>query len=485
MKTIYKSAFVVFITLLFLSGCGTYLENPALTEYQPDNGYRFKNLITGEKNKKDQLFVIMSFSGGGTRAAALSYGVLEGLQKSQIIWQGKAQSLLDEVDVISSISGGSFTAAYYGLYRDKTFTEFADKFLYRPVQSDLLKQAYNPVNWFKLAGGSYGRSDLAFDYYNEAIFDHATFADLSKLKTRPFISINATDLTLGAPFSFTQEQFDLLCSDLDQVPVARAVASSSAFPGLLTPLTYKNHECNKNYPIPVWVKLALLDRESGVNPRRTNRAENIVSYLGKTNYPDSEEIIRWRPYIHLTDGGVADNIGLRDPLAAMTSVNHPWSIMRMINNGQIDKLVVIVVNAATNPDNDRDESDDVPGLVDTLVSASTIPLDNYSFDTLRLLEGAVSDYNEAAKLIDGCQAAAKRARPPCDLKLKRPHHVELYPVVVEFDRISDRKTRHKFKNLPTNFELSRETIDSLRDIAQRLLENDRQYKRLMNEIGKR
>ena len=482
MARISSICFVV-ATLLLLSACGTYLENPELKDYQPDKGYRFKNLITGEKDKKDELFVVMSFSGGGTRAAALSYGVLEGLQKAKIRWQGKEQSLLDEVDVISSISGGSFTAAYYGLKREDTFKEFPDKFLYRPVQGDLLSQMYNPVNWVKLMGGSYGRSDLAFELYNEEIFNRATFADLSKRKTRPLISINATDLTLGAPFSFTQEQFDLLCSDLDQVPVARAVASSSAFPGLLTPLTFKNHDCNQRYKIPQWVGYALEDRASGINPRRTNRAENIISYLGKEQYPESDKITRWRPYIHLTDGGVADNIGLRDPLAAMTSVNHPWSIMRLINKGQIDKLVVIVVNAATNPDNERDTSNDVPGLVDTLVSASTIPLDNYSFDTLRLLEGAVSDYNEAAKLIDGCVAAAKKAKPPCSLKLKRPHHVELYPIVVEFDRIADREIRHKFKNLPTTFELPKETIDSLRAVAQQLLDNDRQYQRLIKEIG--
>lgn len=483
MNTILKFALIHVAVLLLLSGCGTYLENPPLKEYQPDKGYRFKNLVTGEKNKKDELFVIMSFSGGGTRAAALSYGVLEGLNMTPITWQDKQQTLLDEVDVISSISGGSFTAAYYGLKRQDTFNEYPDKFLYRPVQSDLLHLAYNPANWFKLGGGSYSRSDLAFEFYNENIFDHATFADLTKLKTRPFISINATDLTLGAPFSFTQEEFDLLCSDLDQVPVARAVASSSAFPGLLSPLTFKNHDCNKNYPIPSWVGRALGDRETGINPRRTNRAENIISYLGKEDYPQSEKITHWRPYIHLTDGGVADNIGLRDPLAAMTSVNHPWSIMQLINKGQIDRLVVIVVNAATNPDSDRDESDDVPGLVDTLITATTIPLDNYSFDTLRLLEGAVSDYNEAAKMIDGCQIAAKKANPPCNLKLKRPHHVELYPIVVEFDRIADKETRRKFKNLPTNFELPKETIDDLRKIAQQLLKNDRQYQRLIKEIG--
>ena len=48
-------------------------------------------------------------------------------------------------------------------------------------------------------------------------------------------------MTLGARFEFTQDQFDLLCSDLSTVPVARAVAASSAFPILLSPLTLHNY----------------------------------------------------------------------------------------------------------------------------------------------------------------------------------------------------------------------------------------------------
>ena len=79
-------------------------------------------------------------------------------------------------------------------------------------------------------------------------------------------------------------------------------------------------------------------------------------------------------------------------------------VLCKINNDQIDKLVVIVVNAATNPYQDRDESDAVPGLVDTLTAVTTIPLDNYSFDTLQLLKVAVSEYNEADRIIDGCIA---------------------------------------------------------------------------------
>ena len=65
----------------------------------------------------------MTFSGGGTRSAALSYGVLEHLRDTPITIHNKKRRLLDEVDLISSVSGGSFTSAYFGLFGDRVFKD--------------------------------------------------------------------------------------------------------------------------------------------------------------------------------------------------------------------------------------------------------------------------------------------------------------------------------------------------------------------------
>src|ERR1700735_4670066 len=70
-------------------------------------GYRFENLAGGKQENK--LFVCLAFSGGGTRAAALAYGAMLALRQTRIDWPRKGETLLDEVDCISSVSGGSFT----------------------------------------------------------------------------------------------------------------------------------------------------------------------------------------------------------------------------------------------------------------------------------------------------------------------------------------------------------------------------------------
>jgi hypothetical protein len=458
---------------LLVAACASVTPgNPPLAKYQPDAGYRFERLEQGDNS--NQLFVIVTFSGGGTRAAALAYGVLEALRDTTIEWQGHKLSLLDEVDVISSISGGSFPAAYYALRGKKFFDEFPDRFLYRPVQSDLVKLALSPASWLKLVAPAYGRSDLAAEFYDREVFAGATYADLIARNRRPFVILNATDMTTGTQFPFIQDQFDLMCSDLAGVPLGRAAAASSAFPGGLTALTFQNYAGSCQYRQPTWVQLAVEDHGSRVNPRRTARAENRLSLAAEGPA---------RPYIHLTDGGVADNIGLRGPLEAIASTNHPWSVLQMMNRQQVSKLVVLVVNAATSPATGRDQSASVPGLVDTLTTAATVPLDNYSFDTVELLSKTVNEFNTEARLIEGCNRLSARKGEQCALNLPAPHKVDFYPIQVAFEYIASPEERAWFRNLPTTFELPRETIDKLRAMGRRLLNEDPQFKNLMKALN--
>ena len=109
-----KSILWLSIVLLF-AGCAYYPVNPKLSHFDDKNGYRFENLPATAENS-DKVFVVLTFSGGGTRAAALTYSVLRQLSNTVVYIDGKPRRLLDEVDVISSVSGGSFTAAYCSIW---------------------------------------------------------------------------------------------------------------------------------------------------------------------------------------------------------------------------------------------------------------------------------------------------------------------------------------------------------------------------------
>ncbi len=103
--------------------------------------------------------MLLAFSGGGTRAAALSYGVLQELRDTQVTVAGRDERLIDEADTISSVSGGSFTSAYYGLYGERIFADYEQRFLRRNIQGELIWALLNPLNWFSLF--RYGRLELA------------------------------------------------------------------------------------------------------------------------------------------------------------------------------------------------------------------------------------------------------------------------------------------------------------------------------------
>ena len=121
------------------------------------------------------------FSGGGTRAAAFSYGVLEFLRRTEVTEaQGQKARLLDHIDIITGVSGGSFTALAYGLYGDKLFDDYEQRYLKRDVQGEIIARTFSPRNWGNLWSLGWGRSELAAQLYDEILFHGATFGDLNR-----------------------------------------------------------------------------------------------------------------------------------------------------------------------------------------------------------------------------------------------------------------------------------------------------------------
>src|SRR5258705_1611679 len=229
-------------------GCAHWPATPRL-EQAGAPGYRVDD--SARPGRSDDVLLFLAMSGGGTRAAALGYGVLEELRRTEVTLNGVKRRLIDEVDVISAVSGGTFPAAYYALRGEKTFDEFEAKVLSRNFESELVRRILTPTNWFRLPSGTFGKSDLFAELYDETVFDHATFADL-KRASGPLVIINGTDITIGARFSFTQDQFDAICGDLSKVTLGRAIATSTALPPLLTPISFENRGGTCGGKPPAW-----------------------------------------------------------------------------------------------------------------------------------------------------------------------------------------------------------------------------------------
>ncbi len=450
---------------LLAAGCAHHFVNPPLTHVDPAAGYRFSRLAS--PGNSDRLFVILTFSGGGTRASALAYGVLEALSKIEIPAEGGGTTtLLDEVDVISSVSGGSFTAAYYALFgKDKLFSEFEPVFLRRNIQGDLKRLLLYPSNWVRLASPNFDRIDMAARFYDRHVFEHKTFEDLVERGRRPYVIMNSTEMGEGARFEFTQDQFDFLCSDLGPYPIARGVAASSAFPGLLTPITLHNHADACGYRVPQALSNALQDRWS--NPRRYMAAWEQASYL-----------VEHHPYVHVIDGGVADNIGLRGPFYALTSNDSPWSLVNEMNNGQIEHVVVIVVNAQKESANTLDDRHNAPNLIRTLQTAAGTPMAHYSFETIELLRDHFEEERKAHELPE----VVRQACPGCRIPPSPGDVVGFHDIEVSFDKVEDPAERTYLQTLPTSFALPDKAIDALIRVGPEVLEKDAGFQELLRTL---
>ena len=104
--------------LLVLSACAPIIsgEKP-LNRWEPDMRGKVSEQVSG--NRSPELLVFLAFSGGGTRAAAFAYGLLRELARTEVVTGTGVRLLAREIDAISSVSGGSFTAAYFGLFGER------------------------------------------------------------------------------------------------------------------------------------------------------------------------------------------------------------------------------------------------------------------------------------------------------------------------------------------------------------------------------
>ena len=442
------------LTALLITGCAHFPVNAPLPTLDPDSGYRFRNVAPQEIS--DDLLLMLSFSGGGTRAAALSYSVLEELAKTKVGPPDQQHRILDDVGLISSVSGGSFTAAYYALWGDRIFSDFEPRFLKKHVQTGLLLRVLAPWNQVRLASPKFSRSDLAAEYYDHLLFNGATFADLNAQESRPFLSINATDVASGARFEFTQDEFDLLHSDVSKFGISRAVAASSAFPVYLTPVVLKNYSTENPQAEPEWIQ------EIIQNPAASGRLRFVASQA--QSYLDKR-----RRFIHLLDGGLADNLGLRGALDRAIA-REQYTRVPSVPAKLPRRIAMIVVDAHTDSDYGWDSKEHSLGLGALLGSLSQVAVSHYSFETIELFREAMA------------RLSREHAGDPRQASGSGPLEISTYVIELHFNQLTDESDRRFFNSVPSRLQLPSSTVDRLKHLATVQLRINPEFRRLLEDL---
>jgi NTE family protein len=458
------------LAVLFAGGAKHYPVNPPITQVALGAGYRFdhrqKHLLDSDKST----VAILAFSGGGTRAAAFSYGVLEALRRIEVSApNGRTIRLLDEVDVITGVSGGSFTALAFGLYGDKLFDVYETSFLKRDVQGELIKRMLSPRNWAALWSSDWTRSEVAAQLYDEILFHGATYADLDR-GVGPLIVASATDITTGGRLEFQQSAFDYLCSDLNAVPLSRAAAASSAVPLALAAVTFNNYGGSCKFVTPQWIQ-AFSDVETA--PRPAARAVKEIRDL--EFYQSGAK----KPYVHLVDGALSDNLGMRGVLETLEELEALKLAGKPTPLDHVKRIVIFVVDSKSAPKTDWDLTPTAPSDLAIVLKSAGVPIDHFSYEAIELLRDTKQRWQNMRRIRESAAFAANK--DPALSQLVNTPDVELYAINVSFSALADKAELDYLNNLPTSFVLPPEAVDRLRAAAGKIILSSPEFQRLMKD----
>ncbi|MDM0014900.1 patatin-like phospholipase family protein [Variovorax sp. J22P168] len=437
---------VMLASTLVLGACTSYgvIANAPLTPGEQGTEYSLREFAAKQHRQPSDLTLAVAFSGGGTRAAALSYGVLQELRDTKVLIDGKEQSLLEAINVISSVSGGSFTSAYYGLYGNRIFEDYEKRFLTSNVQGALLRGLLNPARWFS----SKGRTEMAVAYYKQLLFGDATFGDLAR-RDGPMILINSSDLATGGRFSFVQEYFGLLCSDLSSFPLARAVTASSAVPVLFEPVVVENYSSCPS-TMPPW--LAAAKKRDGDNAYLSMVVRDDLAYQDKVTHK----------FAQFVDGGITDNLGLLALLDAVQLAGGARDYAAAFGVPQQRRIAIISVNAAADAPEGFGKSNRAPTLEETMSAVTNVQIHRYNVATLQHTQENLDRWSR---------------------ELSTPGHpVTSYFIRLSFEDVTDVTMRRFLNEIPTSFVLDEEQVARLITTGRELLRNNPDYQRLLSAL---
>jgi len=399
----------------------------------------YRLLDVNRRGGAESALVLVAVSGGGKRSAAFGFGVLRGMRDIRVRPEGRASTLLAEVDQLAGVSGGSFPAAHFGLYGEGSFETFPREFLYPDIEAFIWGTFLLPWNWDWLFNPLVGTNDRMTQIYDRLMFRGATFADLAR-RGRPQVSVNATDISFGSPFGFLPQTFDVICSDLASLPIARAVAASNGFPVLFGPVTLRNYR-GPDCPLPSPVPPDAWDRAQN-DPRTRALLDTLY------HYSDGQRV-QW---IHLMDGGISDNLALRVLLNNMLLLDTRMDRFAA-DLMPVRRILVISVDGQSAPNPDWPRQRIVSGLGQILSAATGAQIGAYNIETLIAVDATVGDFVDKLR--------AMRCRQGPVIRGYRCDDVAGQLLRVSLADYPDPETRARLVAIRTGLTLPPEQVDAL------------------------
>ncbi len=464
------------VACLVLAGCATRFENFPLTGNQVNPERRAVDV-----SHEERPLILVAVSGGGSRAAALGWVILKEVAKFRYPASSPSRSLIDDIAVVSSVSGGSVIAAYFALYGPEGLERFAPDFLEPDNMRTLGLDAVTPITWFQLAVTGSSRIDIVEELFDDQLFKKKTFFDLNQ-PGKPYLILNATDMASGEVFAFTPKRFDDICSDLDKEPISAGVAASSAVPIVLSPVAFQNFSVThcQGRPTPQWITTRLDGRFAPYLNLETFKLARYANDLRR-----GPNAFRKIDYLYFLDGGLADNLAIHGLLETISSpyaapiiagpssgLTESNTILDALNAGRIKKLAVIVINARADAATGISQSASRPGIVEMIESVTSIPLSSTTASVNSQMDVLLAELKAAAG------GGAGNPQFP---------GIKIYGVQVDFDQLrnSDPRQRElhvKANAIPTAWTITKENREVIEEAGTILLHQHPCFQRLLLDM---
>jgi len=362
-----------------LVACTQIIHNEPINQPLATNAKQIVNELGRDvAAPNDETVVALSFSGGGTRAAAFSYGVLTGLEETPAPGGSRA-SLLDRVDFVTGVSGGSVLAAYFGLKKRKALADFKQRFLLRNAEEGL-QMDLGLMNIARGLQGGVNDATLFPRWLDDNLFERATFKSLVS-ERRPLVWINASDIYNRAPFVFNRATFGALCSDLSTYPVSLAVAASAAVPVLFAPVVIQGYPGGCPVPLPPWVQQ--VQKDSNAPPLLRLYAEALERY-------HSGDV----RYVKLLDGGIVDNYGLAAFTIARLVTDTPYGPLEAQEAVKLRRLLFVVVDSGRAPSGAWAKTVEGPSGANLITAASDTATASGAAGTYSAFEDSMNKWQQ-------------------------------------------------------------------------------------------
>jgi NTE family protein len=448
-------------------GCTQTIHNDPINQQLTASPAQLQaELGTDVPTNYDDMVVALSFSGGGMRAAAFSYGVLQGFNDTTVPTRSGPVSLLDRLDFLSGVSGGSVLAAYYGLRGREALGDFKQRFLLANAEESLQTE----LSLGNIARGLQGgvNDTTGFPVWLDAhLFNHATFKDLLR-RQRPRVWINASDIYNRTAFIFAPVTFSALCSDLSTYPVALGVAASAAVPVVFAPIVIQNYPGGCPNGLPAWVQRARRD---------INAAPLLKSYADALERYHSGEI----KYVKLLDGGLVDNYGLAGFTIARLASEEPFGPLAPEEAVKLRRFLFLIVDSGRDPSGKWAQTIPGPSGVDLITASSDTATESGAIGSYSAFDATMEDWRKVLVNWRCSLSEADRRRlgaPPgwnC-------RDVQFFISRVGFDGLSPDRTQ-ALNNVETRLRLPPDQVDMLIAAGRDALNANPKFRAFMGSFG--